>query len=213
VPVGQSIPAASSVSKRPEPVREVLPPAGILSYQAGFLSVEEAKDLFAHLHRKVAWAQRSIVLFGRAVKQPRLTAFHGDQGIHYRYSGRTLRTVDWTEGMHAVRRRLLQDQGLSFNCVLCNAYRDGNDAMGWHADDEPELGPLPTIASLSLGESRRFLLKPRGGGERRSLLLEHGSLLLMSGDLQAHWLHCLPRTRRAVGWRINLTFRTIVPRD
>jgi alkylated DNA repair dioxygenase AlkB len=112
-----------------------------------------------------------------------------------------------------VRTRLEHTTGAAFDSVLANLYRDGKDAMGWHADDEPELGPAPVIASLSLGATRRFAFKPKAGNEegaRLSIVLPHGSLLVMRGATQANYLHAIPRTRRPVGARINLTFRRVL---
>jgi alkylated DNA repair dioxygenase AlkB len=110
-----------------------------------------------------------------------------------------------------VRDRLREMLGADFNSVLVNRYRDGRDRMGWHSDDEPELGPQPVIASISLGAARRFTLKPRGEGAPLALDLPHGSLLVMRGDTQAHYRHALPATTRPVGERVNLTFRRILP--
>ncbi len=186
-----------------------LPPNGRLDYWQGVFGPARAKPLFAALCSELNWAQRSIVMFGREVAQPRLVAFHGAEGVRYRYSGRTLAATPWTSALHTILGRLRTLLDADFNSVLANRYRDGNDAMGWHADDEPELGPDPLIASVSFGAERRFLLRPKAGGKSLSLALADDSLLVMSGDLQHHWQHQLPRTRLAIGERINLTFRRI----
>jgi alkylated DNA repair dioxygenase AlkB len=191
-------------------VRRRLAPAGRLDYAPQFLPRSVADRLLLALSGEVDWAQRPIVMFGRRVLQPRLTAFHGDAGVAYRYSGKTLSAKGWTPALGELRDWLRKRLGQDFNCVLCNLYRDGRDAMGWHADNEPELGLEPLIASISLGAPRRFQLKPRSAnGERVELVLEHGSLLVMSGDLQQHWLHQLPRALKIGEPRINLTFRQI----
>lgn len=117
----------------------------------------------------------------------------------------------WVPGVRLLRERLRFQLGVDFNSVLANLYRDGSDAMGWHADDEPELGEAPVIASVSLGATRRFLLRAREGGERLALDLPHGSLLVMAGGTQAAYRHALTRTRRDVGPRVNLTFRLVRP--
>lgn len=189
-----------------------LPPAGTLRYWESFWQPEQADRLMAELMTEPDWAQRSIVMFGRSVLQPRLTAFHGDFGVRYRYSGKTLDAAGWTPQLAELRDQLKARLGLEFNCVLCNLYRNGQDSMGWHADNEPELGACPSIASISLGAARPFQIKPRAGetGTPSSLVLAHGSLLLMAGDMQQYWLHQLPKTRRQIAPRINLTFRQII---
>lgn len=187
-----------------------LAPAGRIRLEPDFVAAPEADAWFEHLRRELDWRQREIVLFGRRVMQPRLVAWHGDPGVRYRYSGATLHAAGWPECLREIRARVEQHAGTSFNSVLCNLYRDGADSMGWHADDEPELGDAPTIASLSLGETRRFVLRRRDDHEQKlELWLPHGSLLVMQGDLQRYWQHSLPKTRRLVGARINLTFRRI----
>lgn len=145
--------------------------------------------------------------------QPRLSAWYADPGVCYRYSGIRLEDRPWHPRLAELRERLEAELGVSFNSVLCNAYRDGQDAMGWHADDEPELGTRPVIASLSLGHARTLRLRPRTGGPSTGHFLESGSLLLMEGRSQADWQHAVPRTRRASGLRINLTFRRIFRKD
>lgn len=170
----------------------------------------EADRLLARLRAQLPWAQETLVIFGRERLVPRLVSWHGDPGTQYRYSGRLHQSAPWTPALLAVRQRVESLAGCGFNSVLANLYRDGRDGMGWHADDEPELGPEPLIASLSLGATRRFRLRHRRGGAALTLELTHGSLLLMSGPLQRHWVHCVPKTARPVGPRINLTFRSIV---
>lgn len=171
---------------------------------------EEAAGLFAELRRTIDWQQESILAFGRRVLVPRLVAWHGDPGTSYTYSGTTHQPLPWTPPLARIRDRAAELCGGFFNAVLLNLYRDGRDGMGWHADDEVELGRDPVIASVSLGATRRFCLRHR---KRRNLKLNlplpHGSLLCMSGPTQHHWVHALPKTRTAVGERINLTFRVV----
>ena len=170
----------------------------------------------AALRAEGAWRQHSLRLFGRTLSQPRLTAWHGDSGVRYRYSGLTLDAERWTPCLARVRRVVETElrragwSGASFNSVLMNRYRDGEDGMGWHSDDEPELGERPLIASLSLGAARRFALRRRDGGPRCTLCLGHGALLVMAGDTQRHWRHCVPKTRRPVEERLSLTFRRVL---
>ncbi len=190
-----------------------LDPDGHLVQVEDFLSAASSDRLLRDMRRSLDWEQRPIRLFGRQILQPRLTAFHGDADVAYRYSGQTLEACPWTAALAEIRDRLQGLVGVRFNSVLCNLYRDGGDSMGWHADNEPELGLNPTIASVSLGNARRFLLKSRRGDERLEFQLGHGSLLVMAGDCQHHWVHQVPKTARAVGTRINLTFRTVFPRS
>ena len=171
---------------------------------------EEAAVLFAELRQTIDWQQESILMFGRRVLVPRLVAWHGDPGASYTYSGTPHQPLPWTRPLARIRDRAAELCGARFNAVLLNLYRDGRDGMGWHADDEAELGRDPVIASVSLGATRRFCLRHR---KRRNLKLDvplpHGSLLCMSGSTQHHWLHALPKTQAAVGERINLTFRLV----
>ncbi len=185
---------------------------GGLQYDPAFIPEREADPLLMQLQQEVSWRQEQIRLFGRLCQVPRLQAFQGDPGLRYRYSHLSLRTAPWHPALDRLRRRLEQITGQRFNCVLLNLYRDGQDSMGWHSDDEAELGPDPVIASLSLGVTRRFLLRRRDDHrQKQELPLAHGSLLLMSGALQRHWQHSVPRSRPIQSARINLTFRNIVP--
>lgn len=188
-------------------------PGADLRFAPGWLPATEADALFAALHAEAGWDVHRIRLFGREVDSPRLSRWIGDPGAVYTYSRTRFEPQPWPEVLLAVRARLRDTLGIDFNSVLANLYRDGRDRMGWHSDDEPELGPRPIIASLSLGATRRFAFKPRGGGERRALELPHGSLLVMAGDTQTGYRHALPGTARPVGARINLTFRRILNRD
>lgn len=191
-----------------------LPDADLL-LDPQFLQPAEAARLLAELTDTIPWQQQPIRLFGKEIMQPRLTAWHGDAGATYRYSGLTLPPAPWTPALQELRRQVEQATGARFNSVLLNLYRTGQDSMGWHADDEPELGPAPNIASVSLGTVRNFRLKPRDPGRTPhapvSLPLASGSLLLMRGPTQQYWLHALPKTARTQEPRLNLTFRYIMP--
>jgi len=182
-----------------------------LAFDAQFLACAEADAALATLATAISWEQHRIRLFGREHLAPRLSCWIGDPGASYVYSRTRFEPRPWPAPLAALRDRVERACGARFNAVLANLYRDGNDAMGWHADDEPELGPQPVIASLSLGASRRFLLRGRDTPMiRLALALDHGSLLLMRGDTQRRYRHALPRTRRPCGSRINLTFRRIL---
>ncbi|ALN79254.1 alpha-ketoglutarate-dependent dioxygenase AlkB family protein [Lysobacter antibioticus] len=184
-----------------------------LAFDPNWLERAAADALQAALVEEIRWEVHRIRLFGREHDSPRLSSWIGDADAHYRYSGVDFRPYPWPEALGPIRERLMRELGVGFNSVLANRYRDGRDAMGWHSDDERELGPRPVIASLSLGATRRFALKHRRRAELKGALeLGHGSLLVMSGPTQANFRHALPRTVRPVGERINLTFRVIGPR-
>lgn len=173
--------------------------------------------LMARLAATLPLRQETIKILGREVKTPRLTSWHGDPGASYVYSKTLFVPEPWTEELSLVRRWLFESVGVDFNGVLVNHYRDGEDAMGWHSDDEPELGPRAPddvlIASVSLGAPRRFLMRPRresdGLGGTRAWDLGHGNLFLMGGTTQRLWRHRLARTAKMVGPRLNLTFRMV----
>ncbi|MBT9393003.1 alpha-ketoglutarate-dependent dioxygenase AlkB [Hymenobacter sp. NST-14] len=186
-------------------------PAAELLLDPAFLNRAEAGALLTELTREVPWQQQPIRLFGRDIMQPRLTAWYGDPAATYQYSGLRLEPLPWTATLQQLRQRVEAATGARFNSVLLNLYRTGQDSMGYHADDEPKLGPAPVIASLTLGATRTFRLKPRPGLDAGalSLPLTSGSLLLMRGPTQQNWLHALPKTARPVGPRLNLTFRWV----
>jgi alkylated DNA repair dioxygenase AlkB len=175
-----------------------------------FLDAAEADDHAAALRREVPWETHMIRMFGRELPSPRLSCWVGDPHAAYTYSRTRFEPRAWTPTLSALRARLRERLGIDFDSVLANRYRDGRDSMGWHADDEPELGPEPVIASISLGASRRFSFRHRTTGARRDIELTHGSLLVMAGATQRHWQHALPRAAGVFDERINLTFRRIV---
>jgi alkylated DNA repair dioxygenase AlkB len=183
-----------------------------LAFDPQWLAASEADALFATVRDDVAWETHRIRLFGREVDSPRLSCWIGDPGTDYTYSRARFEPRPWPAVLRSLRDRLQLDVGERFNSVLANLYRDGRDSMGWHSDDERELGAEPTIASLSLGATRRFALRHRTDpGSKFALELPHGSLLLMRGRTQRHWRHALPRTAKPIGARINLTFRLLHP--
>ena len=175
-----------------------------------FLTAEEARDAYETLLSSSPWRQEELTVFGRKVLTPRLSSWHGD--APYTYSGLTMPPEPWTPLLLMIKERTEAVSGASFNSVLLNLYRDGRDSMGWHSDDETELGVNPSIASVSLGEPRRFRLRHKTDKDKTlSIDLPDASLLLMSGPLQHHWQHAVPKTARKVGSRINLTFRWTSP--
>jgi alkylated DNA repair dioxygenase AlkB len=178
---------------------------GTLLYDAGFFAPDVADALFDTLCRETAWKQE----VGRGRPFPRLTAWYADDGLIYRYSGVTHVGNGWTPTLSTIKQHIEAAAAASFNSVLLNRYRSGRDSIGMHADDEPELGVDPVVASVSLGSVRTFVLKHRASGAKHTMALAHGSLLVMGGTCQHHWLHGLPKTELAIGERINLTFRRI----
>ena len=186
--------------------RHEIADGGVLLYHAHFLGRDEADALFADLELKAPWKQETSS-FGRPF--PRLTAYHADPGVTYRYSGVEHQAAPWPDFLLAVRRRVEEAAQAPFNSLLLNFYRDGSDSIGYHTDAEPELGANPIVPSVSLGSTRRFLLKHWVSGETLTFDLTHGSLLIMAGTTQHHWRHAVPKTKDVVGERINLTFRHI----
>lgn len=179
----------------------------------GWLPGGQADVLQQALQAEIPWETHRIRMFGNWVDSPRLSCWIGDPEARYRYSGAEFVPHPWPLQLSALRDRLQLEGVGRFNSVLLNRYRGGTDYMGWHSDDEPELGPAPLIASLSLGAARRFLLRRRDDPARKAeYLLGHGDLLLMGGQTQRYYQHALPKMARVQGERINLTFRWITPR-
>ncbi|AIF49364.1 DNA methylase [Dyella japonica A8] len=184
-------------------------PGGELSWWPAWLAGDEADALLADAQAAIPWEVHRIRIFGKEVDSPRLSCWIGDEDATYVYSRTRFEPHPWTPALALLRDRVAQACGARFNSVLANLYRNGRDSMGWHSDNEPELGPRPVIASLSLGAVRRFRLKSREGGDMLGIELGHGSLLRMAGDTQRLYVHDLPRTSAAVGPRLNLTFRWV----
>jgi len=195
-----------------EPLRFDLPDADVRLWPQA-LTPGDADQQFSALRSRIDWRQEDILIFGERRRVPRLVAWHGDPGTTYAYSGTVHDPVPWTADLQRIRARVEALTAQRYNGVLLNLYRDGRDGMGWHADDEPELGRNPVIASVSLGATRRFCLRHRRRKDLKlDLRLPHGSLLCMSGATQHHWVHALPKTRSPVGERINLTLRLVALR-
>jgi len=171
-----------------------------------------AGQLVKRLIATTPWRQEQIKIYGKLYLQPRLSAWYGDQGLDYGYSGIQLSALPWTDLLAGIKARVESVAGQGFNSVLINYYRDQNDSMGMHSDDEVELGEQPVIASLTLGAKRNFVLrhKYRKDIDSVRLALGSGNLLIMKGDTQACWKHGIPKQRNYCDPRLNLTFRTIV---
>lgn len=195
-------PAVSSWEKIDAPGAEIW-------FRRDFLAAEAASGLLARLIRGVPWRQDKIRMFGKVHDLPRLQQWYGDPGRVYVWSGIKMQPQPWTPELAQVRDAVQRATKREFNSVLLNYYRDGNDTVAWHSDNEPGLGLTPFIASLSVGAEREFQLRRTAepNGPKLSVMLTHGSLLVMSGETQANWQHQVPRRKRVSGPRINLTFR------
>lgn len=185
-------------------------PDADLRYFPHCYNQREADQLFESLKSETMWRQDSLRIAGIVRQQPRLSAWYGDSDAEYTYSGLHLVPLPWSQQLLAIKSKLEAICSTRFNSVLLNYYRDQQDSMGWHSDDEAELGATPIIASLTLGAEREFALKHKTRKELRyKIKLNHGSLLVMQGTTQSHWLHAIAKEKDAVGPRINLTFRRI----
>ena len=192
----------------------LLPCDGVMTMHSMNVDNDTSMLWFDTLLRETAWRDETITMFGRQVMQPRRTALYGNGGLTYRYSGRTMHPLPWTPTLMLLKAIAEQHADTSFTTVLINLYRNGADSMGWHRDNERELGPEPVIASISLGATRMFQCKHRTDSTQRlSLPLHHASVLVMKGAMQEHWYHQVPKERGVAEPRINLTFRRIVGND
>ena len=179
-------------------------------YYPNFLSTEEATSYYHTLYKETPWQQDDIKVFGKVYAQPRLTALYASNSLPYSYSNITMYPQPFTFALSEIKKKVEALTNTEFTTCLLNLYRDGKDSNGWHADDENELGINPTIASISLGASRVFKFRDKKAKSSvHSIVLEHGSLLLMKDETQHNWQHQLPKTSKQVEPRINLTFRTI----
>jgi len=177
-----------------------------------FFSAAESNLCLSDLLQTIPWEQKKITIFGKPVLEPRLTAWIGDAGAAYTYSGVRMSPLPWTKTLLEIKNRVESNVGEKFNSVLANLYRDHRDSMGLHSDDEKELGKNPLIASVSFGAMRKFIMKHKTLKTlpQENYLLESGSLLIMRGSTQQFWKHGIPKNSQPCGPRINLTFRKIL---
>ena len=186
-----------------------LPDAEIYLYP-GLFNEQEADQFFTDLKNEISWQQEQITLYGQVHNLPRLTAWHGERDKSYTYSGIEVNSSPWTSTLLKIKDKIENVSKINFNAVLLNLYRNGRDSVAWHADDEPELGKNPVIGSVTLGEARPFQMKHKiNKQEKRTIILQHGSFLLMKGTTQHQWLHQIPKSKKQLGERINLTFRVV----
>lgn len=191
------------------PERELLPYDGSAMYFDWVLGDLDAGAVFSDLLKNTPWESRTIKMFGKEYPQPRLVAWFGDPGCGYTYSGISMNINPWTSQLELLKAICEQKAGRVFNSLLINLYRNGEDKVSWHSDNEPELGRDPCIASLSLGAVRRFKFRHLDSKEIVECSLSPGSLVVMSGLSQSKWEHEVPKETRVKGPRINLTFRSV----
>lgn len=197
-------------SREADPTLNLLPGDGMVNYHGKLLDREKADAYYHALLSSIEWKNDLAVIFGKRMVTKRKVAWYGDRAFEYTYSNTTKHALPWTRELQELKMLTEAATGESFNSCLLNLYHDGNEGMAWHSDGEKDLKKNGAIGSLSLGAERKFSFKHKQTGETVSLVLEHGSLLVMKGATQSHWLHRLPPTKKVNGPRVNLTFRTIV---
>jgi alkylated DNA repair dioxygenase AlkB len=191
-------------------LKNLLAHDGELFLVKGFYNSDIAQQLFDSLLQSLAWQEEQLFIYGRWVKVPRLMCWYADEGISYKYSGVNHQPLPWFKRLLLIKQNIESRYRCQFNSVLANLYRNGSDSVGCHADDEKELGKNPLIASLSLGEERLLKFRHSKSKEVVDVVLSNGDLLLMAGEIQHHWQHELPKTKKKKTERINLTFRNII---
>ena len=184
---------------------------GQAHYFGPILTEEQNSYYWEELLHKMEWANEKVVMFGKEITTKRKVAFYADESIEYTYSNKTKKGLPWTTSLLSIRELVSKHTHQNYNACLLNLYHDGEEGMGWHSDDEREIVPNSSIASLSIGAERKFSFKHKATKETQSLLLQNGSLLEMAGSLQQNWWHALPKSKKVNGPRINLTFRQMIP--
>ena len=187
-----------------------LPKDGIVNYYGKPLTRAKADHYLEKLLTTIAWKNDEAVIFGRHIITKRKVAWYGDDNYSYNYSKITRHALKWTKELLELKKLVEGKTGGTYNSCLLNLYHNGDEGMAWHSDDEKTLGENSAIASFSFGAERKFSFKHKQTKETLSMMLEHGSLLVMKGTTQTHWLHCLPKSKRITTPRVNLTFRTMV---
>tara|TARA_Y100000816_G_C25882781_1_gene460596 strand:- start:54 stop:650 length:597 start_codon:yes stop_codon:yes gene_type:complete len=181
--------------------------------EKNFFNQVDSNELLKKLISDLPWESMAIKMFGKDITIPRLQCWVGDKGCDYKYSGKKLNRQDWTADLIMIREKIYKELNIDFNSVLVNYYRDGKDSMGWHSDNERELGPSPTIASISLGSERDLVFRNKINKEVLPIPQTHGCLILIDGKTQKNWQHAIKKTRKVIGPRINLTFRNIIDKN
>jgi alkylated DNA repair dioxygenase AlkB len=188
----------------------LLPFDGTVNYYGCILKKEEANFYYSSLLEKIDWKNDEAIIFGKKYITKRKVAWYGDLPFEYAYSNITKKALHWTRELLELKKIVEQESGEQYNSCLLNLYHNGDEGMAWHSDAEKDLKKNGAIGSLSFGAERKFSFKHKGNNETVSVLLEHGSLLVMKHQTQSNWLHRLPPTKKIFQPRINLTFRTIV---
>ena len=178
-----------------------------------FFNSADSNKLLKKFISKLPWESMIIKMFGKDRKIPRLQCWIGDEGCEYRYSGKQLNRQIWSQDLIMIRKKIYKELKIDFNSVLANYYRDGKDSMGWHSDDEKELGPDPTIASISFGSERDLVFRNKITKETIAIPQTNGCLILIDGETQKNWQHSIKKTQKVIGPRINLTFRNIINKN
>ena len=190
--------------------RNILPKDGTVNYYGKIFSLPDANNYLNSLLNNIEWKKDEAVIFGKLILTKRKVAWYGDREFEYTYSNRTKKALPWTKELLALKSKIENETGESFNSCLLNLYHTGEEGMAWHSDGEKDLKKDGAIGSLSFGAERKFSFKHKATKETISVTLEHGSLLVMKGTTQTHWLHRLPPTTKTLKPRVNLTFRTII---
>ena len=193
-----------------DPTLNLLPCDGVVNYHGPILSPAETRHYYENLRQRIPWKHDEAIIFGKHIITARMVAWYGNANFSYTYSGTTKQALLWTPELAALKAVVENLTATQFNSCLLNLYQDGNQGMAWHSDDEKSLGRNSTIASVSLGAEREFRMKHKRLDHKISVLLESGSLLVMKGATQSHWLHSIPKSKKITTPRINLTFRTMV---
>ena len=188
----------------------LLPYDGEALYWKSVFSSTLSNNCYTNLMNEINWKHDELTMFGRHIITKRMVAWYGDQALAYKYSNKTKIAMLWTPGLKLIKEQIELISGHTYNSCLLNLYHNGEEGMGWHSDNEKQLKENGAIASVSFGASRKFTMKHKATKEKISLELDSGSLLLMSGSIQKHWLHSLPLSKKIKEARINLTFRTII---
>lgn len=185
-------------------------PVDLLEYHPYFFDENTSQELLDRLISTTPWEQRQVTMYGKKMLTPRLTAWFGNSGTDYSFTGTRYDPLPWTDDLLLIKKQIEPLSGLTFNSVLLNYYRNGNDSVAWHSDNEAVLGSHPVIASVSFGQTRAFEIRnKKDHGQKHTIRLENGSFLLMKGDLQVHWEHRIAKSKLPMKPRVNLTFRVI----
>ena len=193
-----------------DPSVNLLPGEGIVNYYGKLMSASEANAMAQALLDRIEWRNDEAVIYGKRIITKRKVAWYGEEAFSYTYSNTTKTALPWTPELLFLKNLAEKHSGETYNSCLLNLYHDGSEGMAWHSDGEKDLRKNGAIASLSFGAERKFCFKHKKSGEKIDIFLEAGSLLVMKGETQTHWLHRLPPTTKVHQPRINLTFRTIV---